>query len=122
MVHPDQGHSRLRVVHRPGIGSAPIKGRGFAMSTEQSQQPAGAQPPGNDGAFTQEIQHSQLSARVPERVSRGVFSTGAMVLQGPYEFVIDFMLRMSQPQQIVARVALPLALMPSLIAALRDNL
>ncbi len=92
------------------------------MSTEQSQQPAGAQPPGDQGAFTQEIQHHQVTARVPERVSRGVFSTGAMVLQGPYEFVLDFMLRMNQPHQIVARVVMPLSLMPSLIAALRDNL
>ncbi len=74
------------------------------------------------GSFSQEIQHSQVSARVPEKVARGVFSTGAMVFQGQHEFVIDFVLRMAQPQQIAARVVLPLSIMPSLIAALRENL
>src|SRR5262245_50884846 len=80
------------------------------------------QPAGEPGSFTQEVQHSQVSARVPEKVSRGVFSTGAMVFQGPHEFVIDFVLRMAAPQQIVARVVLPLSIMPNLIAALRENL
>src|SRR5205823_13452201 len=79
-------------------------------------------PAGYPGGFIQEVQHSQVSARVPEKVSRGVFSTGLMVLQGPNEFVIDFVLNMAQPHQIVARVVLPLNVMPNLIAALRDNL
>jgi hypothetical protein len=81
--------------------------------------PEGQQPP---GAFTQEVQHASVSARVPEKIGRGVFSTGAGVLQGPHEFAIDFMMRMAHPQQIVARVVLPASLMPSLIATLRDNL
>jgi hypothetical protein len=85
------------------------------MSSEQP-------PPGDPGGFTQEIQHSQVSARVPEKIGRGVFSTGAMVFQGPHEFVIDFVLRMAQPHQIAARVVLPLSIMPSVIAALRENL
>jgi len=77
---------------------------------------------GDPGAFTQEVQHSQISARVPEKVGRGVFSTGTLVMQGPHEFVIDFVLRMAQPHQISARVILPPSIMPSFIAALRDNL
>src|SRR3989440_3109236 len=77
--------------------------------------------PGDPG-FTQEVQHSQISARVPEKVSRGVFSTGALVMQGPHEFVIDFVLRMAHPHQIAARVVLPASIMPSFISALRDNL
>jgi len=83
-----------------------------------------AQPnnPGDPGAFTQEVQHSKVSARVPEKVSRGVFSTGAMVFQGEHEFVIDFVLRMAMPQQIVARVVLPISIMPSVIGALRENI
>ncbi len=86
---------------------------------DQSKQP---QPSGDAGSFSQEVHYSHVSARVPEKVSRGVFSTGAMVFQGPHEFVIDFVLRMAQPQQIVARVVLPLSIMPSLIATLRENL
>lgn len=79
-------------------------------------------PPNEPPSFTQEVQHSQISARVPEKVARGVFSTGTLVLQGPHEFILDFVLRMNQPHQIVARVILPHALMPGLIAALRENL
>tara|TARA_R110002111_G_scaffold262586_3_gene339328 strand:- start:9843 stop:10667 length:825 start_codon:yes stop_codon:yes gene_type:complete len=71
---------------------------------------------------TQEIRHSQVSARVPEGVSRGVFSTGAVVLQGGHEFILDFLLRISTPQQVVARVVLPLGVVPQMIRALRDNL
>lgn len=84
--------------------------------------PAGG-PPGNDpGFFTQELQHQQVSARVPEKVNRGVFSTGALIFQGPHEFGIDFVLRMVQPHQVVARVVLPPTLIPSFIGALRENL
>jgi Protein of unknown function (DUF3467) len=79
-------------------------------------------PPGEPGAFSQEIQHAQISARVPEKVSKGVFSTGAMVFQGQHEFVIDFVLRMAQPNMIAARVILPLSIMGSVIGALRENL
>src|SRR5215467_10046256 len=78
--------------------------------------------PNESGSYTQEVQHSQVSARVPEKVGRGVFSTGAMVFQGPHEFVIDFVLRMAQPHQIAARVVLPISIMPSVIGALRENL
>jgi Protein of unknown function (DUF3467) len=84
--------------------------------------PNASGPPGDPGAFTQEVQHQAISARVPEKVGRGVFSTGALVLQGPHEFVIDFVLRMAHPQQIVARVILPPSIMPSVIAALKENL
>src|SRR6266542_3446380 len=79
-------------------------------------------PPGDPGPFTQEIRHSQISARVPEKVARGVFSTGAVVLQGPHEFVLDFLLRLTQPHALAARVVLPATIMPSFIAALRENL
>ncbi|HEV3444562.1 MAG TPA: DUF3467 domain-containing protein, partial [Gemmataceae bacterium] len=90
------------------------------MNPEQPTNPddSSRQHPPEPGAFTQEVQHQQISARVPDRVSRGVFSTGAMVFQGPHEFVIDFVLRMAQPNQIVARVVLPLSIMPSVIGAL----
>ena len=94
------------------------------MNSEKPDNPddSSRQPPPDPGAFTQEVQHQQISARVPERVARGVFSTGAMIFQGPHEFVMDFVLRMAQPHQIVARVVLPLSIMPSVIGALRENL
>jgi hypothetical protein len=74
------------------------------------------------GAFSQDVQYSQVTARVPERIGRGVASTGAIVLQGPHEFVIDFIQRLTQPHQLLARVVVPHTIMPGFIAALQENL
>src|SRR5580704_3157458 len=79
-------------------------------------------PPDEEGPYCEEIQHSQVSAVVPERVARGVFSTGAVVVQGAHEFILDFLLRMSQPQQGAARIVLPPGVCAQFIAALTDNL
>lgn len=77
--------------------------------------------PNDPGAFTQEVHHAPVSARVPEKVGRGVFSTGVMVFQGQHEFILDFVLRMAQPHQIAARVVMPPSMIPNLISAIRDN-
>jgi hypothetical protein len=96
------------------------------MSSDFGKKPgdgsAGGRPPRDPNTFTQEVHYSQVSARVPEKVARGVFSTGALVLQGPHEFVVDFVLRMAQPQQVAARVILPLGLMPNVLGAIEENL
>jgi hypothetical protein len=68
------------------------------------------------------VRHAHVSAIVPEQVARGVFSTGAVVLQGGHEFIIDFLLRMTSPHQVAARVVMPPSVIPRLIAALRENL
>jgi hypothetical protein len=85
--------------------------------------------PGNEGnkpndphTHVQEFHHSNVGARVPEKIARGVFSTGALILQGSSEFVLDFLLRMNQPQQVVARVVMPNHLIPQFIDALNNNL
>ena len=54
-----------------------------------------------DGTQVQKIAHDPVAARVPERVSRGVFSTGVLVLEGPGEFVLDFLQAVARPYQIV---------------------
>ena len=93
-----------------------------------SQQPPPADPnpnqprPAGDGGFTQDVQYAQVTARVPEKVSRGVCSTGAIVLQGPHELVLDFLLRVTQPYHLAARVIVPFSLMPALIGAVQENL
>lgn len=84
--------------------------------------PAPGQPPKDPGPTSQEFQHTPVGARVPEKVGRGVFSTGVLVLQGAHEFVLDFVQGMVQPRQLAARVLLPPSVVPSLINALRDNL
>ncbi len=77
---------------------------------------------GDEGPRSQEVQHQQLSARVPDHVAQGVFSTGAVVLNGPHEFILDFLLRMTRPHRVAARVVLPPPVVPRMIAALRENL
>src|SRR4051794_17519172 len=83
--------------------------------------------PGNPGrndphTYTQDFRIANIGARVPEKVARGVFATGVLVLQGATEFVLDFVLRMNQPQQVAARVVLPISLVPQLLEALKANL
>jgi hypothetical protein len=96
------------------------------MNNEHQEGPEGGvrgpNQSGDSGSFSQEIHHSQVSARVPEKIGRGVFSTGAMVFQGAHEFVIDFVLRMAPPHQIAARVVMSPAIVASFINALRENL
>ncbi|MBM79669.1 MAG: hypothetical protein CMJ78_03620 [Planctomycetaceae bacterium] len=70
---------------------------------------------------TQEVQHSQVSALVPEQVAKGAFSTGAVVLNGSHEFILDFLLRMTRPHQVVSRVVMPPAVVPQMIQALKQN-
>ena len=76
----------------------------------------------NPDVQSQEIQHSQVGALVPENVARGVFSTGAVVLNGNHEFVVDFLLRMTRPHQVAARVVIPPPVVPRMIQALTDNI
>jgi hypothetical protein len=78
--------------------------------------------PNAPGAYSQQISHSPVSARVPERVARGVLSTGVIVLDSPNEFVLDFLQSLSRPPAIVSRVVLPPQVMFSFVASLRDNL
>jgi hypothetical protein len=59
---------------------------------------------------------------VPERVSRGAFSTGAIVMTGATEFILDFVQNVGNPPQVAARVVMPHANLPQFIEALRKNL
>src|SRR4051812_37692343 len=79
------------------------------------------QPEGNSGQFNQRIAHSPVTARVPERVARGVFSTGVIIVDGPFEFVLDFVMGLVQPRQVVARVILPPVVVEQFIHAIREN-
>lgn len=70
---------------------------------------------------TQQVSYSPVSARLPEKVARGVFSTGALIFTGPQEFVIDFIQGLARPAQITARVVLSPMVMAQFLGALRDN-
>lgn len=78
--------------------------------------------PNKEGTFSMEYRHQPVSARVPERVARGVMSTGVLVLDGPNEFVIDFLQGLTRPLQIAARVVITPPVMEQLVHALKDNI
>ncbi len=63
-----------------------------------------------------------MRARVPEHVSRGVFSTGAIVMTGSTEFILDFVQNLGRPHQVVARIVLPHVVMPQFADALSTNI
>ena len=48
---------------------------------------ANPEPNKEPETITQEVKYSQVSARVTEKVSSGVFSSGALLLNGQNEFI-----------------------------------
>lgn len=82
----------------------------------------GAKRDDGSGQYNQRIEHAPVTARVPERVARGVFSTGVIIIDGPYEFVLDFIMGLAQPRQVVARVILTPVVVEQFIHALRENI
>lgn len=68
--------------------------------------PPGDQPSDPNAPRTEAVAHQPIGARVPERVGRGVFCTGQVILDGPKEFVIDFLQGLTRPHQVVARIVL----------------
>ena len=78
------------------------------------------QPTPQDGP--QQVRSSHIGALVPSHVAKGVFSTGVAVLQGNHEFIVDFLLQMQQPQQVVARVILPPPVVGQFLQALGENI
>lgn len=63
-----------------------------------------------------------LRARVPDHIAHGAFSTGAIVVTGPNEFIIDFLQTIGRPHRVASRVIIPHAVMPQFIEALGKNL
>jgi hypothetical protein len=82
-----------------------------------------ATPPPNDSqAFSQQFQHNPVSARVPERLARGVLSTSVLILDSRHDFVLDFLQGLTRPHQIVARVIVVPRMLEQFISTLQDNL
>ncbi len=84
-------------------------------STPDFGQPDG-QPSGEPPA------NPPLRARVPDHVAGGAFSTGAIVMTGPSEYIVDFLQTIGRPQKVAARVVIPHPVMPQFIDALTTNL
>ncbi len=63
-----------------------------------------------------------LRARVPDNVADGCFSTGAIVMTGPSEYIVDFLQTIGRPHKVAKRVVIPHPVMPQFIEALNTNL
>lgn len=70
----------------------------------------------------QQFTHNPVAARVPEKVARGVYSTGQLILDSPKEFIIDFIQALTRPHQVVGRVVVTPATMEEFAAAFSKNL
>ena len=77
--------------------------------------------PTNPFSQGDEKQPGHFSARVPEKVARGVYTTGQIIQDSPKEFVIDFMQGHMRPFHIGARVVVTPQTMQEFIAALQQN-
>ena len=97
------------------------------MQPDQPQPPDGGQGSGGEkeggsAVFSQPFHNQPVAARVPEKLARGMFTTGVLVQDGPNEFVLDFLQTLSRPPQITARVVVPPNVMIALVNTLADNL
>lgn len=84
------------------------------MSTDPQPSPSDRPDP-NEG-------NPALRARVPDNVADGCFSTGAIVMTGPSEFIVDFLQTVGRPHRVATRVVIPHPVMPQFIEALNTNL
>ncbi|HEY7086653.1 MAG TPA: DUF3467 domain-containing protein [Tepidisphaeraceae bacterium] len=76
----------------------------------------------SDKPIRETFEHQPISARVPERLGKGVYTTGQVVLDGPKEFVIDFLQGLTRPHQVGARVVMTPQTMAEFATALQQNL
>ncbi len=74
------------------------------------------------GGNSQQVQMQHVTARVPEHVSRGAFSTGVIVMTGGSEFILDFVQNIGGPPLVASRIVMPHAALPQFADALRKNL
>ncbi|MCD0459391.1 DUF3467 domain-containing protein [Roseiconus lacunae] len=80
------------------------------------------QPPEDGQQGSGNSQNPPLRARVPDHVAAGAYSTGAIVMTGPSEFIVDFLRTIGRPHIVASRVVIPHQVMPQLIEALQTNL
>ncbi len=87
------------------------------MSFDSDSEPAPENRPDRAGN-----ENPALRARVPDHIGDGCFSTGAIVMTGPSEFIVDFLQTIGRPHRVAKRVVIPHPVMPQFIEALNTNL
>jgi hypothetical protein len=83
------------------------------------------QPPPNSGdsaSYYEQVKYEPVGARLPERVANGVFATGTVVLEGPEEFVLDFIQGVARPARVGARIVLNAHVFALFVQALQEAL
>jgi hypothetical protein len=85
----------------------------------EPHEPSGGPP---SGPVSQDFTHTAVAARVPEKVVRGVFCSGTLILQTQDEFLLDFVSALTQPQQLVARVVMNARTLSQFVPALQANI
>ena len=78
-------------------------------------------PSDDETSEPQKVRMSNVTARLPPSVAAGVLSTGAIVVNGRTETVIDFVQRMGPAGKVVSRIVLPKQVIPGFVAALEQN-
>jgi hypothetical protein len=86
------------------------------MSDDAERSPDDPQP------IHGQIRYTQVSARIPDHIKDGCFASAVMVMTGPFETVLDFILRLSEQPRVVARVVLPPVVVGQFIQALQKNI
>ncbi len=84
------------------------------MSSDPHPSPSGPPESSDD--------NPAVRARVPDSVADGCFSTGAIVMTGPSEYIVDFLQTIGRPHKVAKRVVIPHPVMPQFIEALNTNL
>ena len=79
---------------------------------------AGSQPT----VYSEQVHNDSMGARISDRIGQGVFCTGAIVQDGPDEFIIDFVQGLARPARVASRVVVSQRVMSQFVAALKDNL
>jgi hypothetical protein len=90
---------------------------------EQGDNPAGeenAPPPQEPKA--EALQFDPVGARLTDRVAEGTLSTGVIILDGPDEFILDFIQGVAQPSRVAARVVMSPRVVGQFLSALKANL
>jgi len=80
------------------------------------------QDPNAGGNQPEHVKVQHVSARVPESVSHGAFSTGVIVMTGATEFILDFVQNVGHPPTVSSRIVMPHGTLPQFIDALKINL
>jgi len=88
---------------------------GKRMNEDQPEEEKPLQP------VSEQVEHQAVTARVPENVGGGVFATGASILQASDAFVVDFLLAITSPVRVSARVVMSPGTFLQFVLAMEDN-